>query len=83
MKKRLLVLLIGIAAGAVAGILLAPDEGANTRKKLAKKAKKFKKSIDDTATEYMDKASNFKDKVADIRNTVVDKANKVKDALGG
>ena len=38
-------LLIGAAAGAVAGILFAPDKGTETRKKIAQKADDLKKNI--------------------------------------
>lgn len=34
---------IGIAAGSVAGVLLAPASGKKTRKKITKRAKKLKK----------------------------------------
>lgn len=81
-SKALLLLLSGLALGAAAGILLAPDEGAKTRKKLSKKAKKLKKSIRDTASGYKEKASDFKEKVTDFKDKVTDKASKVKDALG-
>ena len=36
-------LLTGVALGGLAGLLLAPEEGAKTRKKWMKKAKKYKK----------------------------------------
>ena len=38
-------LLIGAAAGAVAGILFAPDKGTETRKKISQKADELKKNI--------------------------------------
>ncbi len=38
-------LLTGVAIGAIAGLLLAPDEGTQTRKKWMKKAKKYKNNI--------------------------------------
>ncbi len=38
-QKVVLGFLCGLAAGAVAGILLAPESGVETRKKLAEKAK--------------------------------------------
>jgi gas vesicle protein len=56
-------LMTGIAIGAVAGLLMAPDEGTKTRKKWLKKAKKYKKNIEDKASEYKDKAGDLKDNI--------------------
>ena len=42
LSNAILLLLTGIAIGAVAGILLAPEEGTKTSKKLLKKARKYK-----------------------------------------
>lgn len=58
-----LVILAGFTAGFVTGILMAPDEGKKTRKKLEKKAKKYKKDIEDTVSGYKDKASDLKDNI--------------------
>ena len=58
-----LLLLTGVAIGALAGLLLAPAEGAKTRKKWMKKAKKYKKTFEDTASEYKDKAADLKDNI--------------------
>lgn len=68
LKNTSLLLLTGIAIGAVAGLLLAPDEGAKTRKKLLKKAKKYKETIEDKAAEYKEKAADFKDNVEGAAN---------------
>jgi gas vesicle protein len=38
-------LLVGAAAGAIAGILLAPDKGSETRRKFSQKAKDIKDSL--------------------------------------
>ena len=59
-----LLIVTGITVGAIAGLLLAPDEGAKTRKKLFKKAKKYKGSLEDTADDYRKKASDFGDNIA-------------------
>jgi gas vesicle protein len=60
-KNATILLLAGVAIGALAGLLLAPDEGSKTRKKWMKKAKKYKKDVVDKAAEYKDKASELKD----------------------
>lgn len=56
-------LLTGIAIGTIVGLLIAPDEGARTRKKLIKKGKKYKKEIEAKATKLKDKAAGFKDDI--------------------
>jgi len=60
-KNATILFLSGIAIGAVAGVLMAPDEGARTRKELLKKAKKYKKDVSDKASEYRDKFGDLKD----------------------
>jgi gas vesicle protein len=56
-------LLTGVALGALAGLLLAPEEGAETRKKWLKKAKKYKKTVEDKASEYKEKAADLKENI--------------------
>jgi gas vesicle protein len=63
-------LLTGIAIGLIAGVLIAPEEGAETRKKLWKKSKKFKKDFEDTAAEYKEKATNLKEKIVNAAQDV-------------
>ena len=46
-RKTFFAFLAGAIAGAVAGLLLAPDSGKNTRKKLADKAKDIKDKLED------------------------------------
>ncbi len=53
-RKLLIGVLAGVAAGTVLGILLAPDKGSNTRKKLSNKADKLKEDYSDF-TESMTK----------------------------
>jgi gas vesicle protein len=58
-NKVVLGVLGGIAAGAIAGILLAPDKGSKTRKKIISKGKDF--------------ADDIKDKFEDLYENVTDK----------
>lgn len=44
-SKVLLGILGGVAAGAVLGILFAPDKGANTRKKLVDQGKNYGENL--------------------------------------
>jgi len=61
-------LLTGIALGGLAGLLLAPDEGSKTRKKWMKKAKKYKKTVEDKAAEYKGKAVDLKENIEGAAN---------------
>lgn len=70
LSKGSILLLTGIALGAVAGLLLAPEEGAETRKKLWKKSKKFKKDFEDKASEYKEKATDLKEKIVNAAQDV-------------
>ncbi|MDB5198642.1 MAG: hypothetical protein JWO92_605 [Chitinophagaceae bacterium] len=63
LSNAALLLLTGIAIGAVAGVLLAPEEGSKTSKKLLKKAKKYKKILDEKVSDYKEKATDLKDNI--------------------
>ena len=63
LSNAALLLLTGIAIGAVAGVLLAPEEGTKTSKKLLKKAKKYKKLLEDKVTGYKEKATDLKENI--------------------
>ncbi len=68
-KNAVLLILTGAAIGALAGVLLAPDEGSETRKKWKNKAKDYKKQFEDKAADFKDKARDLKD---NIESTVQD-----------
>lgn len=50
--------LIGLVAGAVLGIVFAPDKGCNTRKKIAKKSSELTDNIKDTFSDFLAKVEN-------------------------
>jgi gas vesicle protein len=53
-ENVLLGLLAGIAAGALLGILFAPDKGSATRKKLAKKGEDYAEELSEKFKEFID-----------------------------
>ena len=69
-SKVLFAALVGAAAGAVAGIMLAPDSGEETRKKVKKSTKKFKKdatrSMEDLAEKGNEVIDGIKKKTESI-----------------
>lgn len=52
--KVLLGILAGAAAGAILGILLAPDKGSETRRKLMQKGEDYADALKDKFEELMD-----------------------------
>ncbi|MCF8239641.1 MAG: YtxH domain-containing protein [Saprospiraceae bacterium] len=52
--KVILGFLAGGAIGAILGILFAPDNGKNTRKKISKKSNKLVESLEDKFHEFAD-----------------------------
>ena len=71
-SKILLGVLAGAAAGAILGVLMAPDKGSATRKKLAKQGEDYADAIKDKLDEILDgvteKINNVKDEALAIRS---------------
>ena len=55
--KIITVILVGAAAGAILGILFAPDKGSATRQKISKKAGDISDSIKEKFTDMVDAVS--------------------------
>ncbi len=62
-QSTLFALVAGFAAGAVIGILLAPDKGDKTREKIAKKTADLKKELEDQVEIGKAKIYEFADSV--------------------
>jgi gas vesicle protein len=43
----------GLAAGAILGVLFAPDKGSNTRKKIARKSGELKDNVKESFNEFL------------------------------
>lgn len=70
-KDKLLTgLVLGAAAGAVLGILFAPDKGCDTRKKVAKKTsemgEELKTKFDELTESFKSKFNNIKQDADDM-----------------
>ena len=63
--KTILALLTGAAAGAILGILFAPDKGSETRRKLSESTGRLRDLIKEKAEEGMSSVSELKNKIYD------------------
>jgi gas vesicle protein len=63
--KLILGILAGIAAGAIAGILFAPDKGSSTRKKMVNKGEDYVDQLKARINEHMHDGSKRKEKVSE------------------
>lgn len=73
-KKGIMIgLLAAAAAGAVAGILLAPNKGSKTRKKLFKKGRK---TVDGIKNSYNDLKDTVTEKFHSAADDISDKIKK-------
>ncbi len=63
--KVLLGLLAGVAAGALLGVLFAPDKGSVTRTKITKKGEDYVDTLKEKFNEFVDNLSDKFDKVKD------------------
>ncbi len=79
--KMILSIAVGVAAGAVIGVLLAPDKGSETRKRISDKSNKY---ADGLKQEFSDLVENMLNKFDSIKSEAENLAhkgmNKVEDA---
>ena len=78
MKSQNLVagFLAGVAAGAVLGVLFAPDRGSETRKAISKKSGDLMHGINDQLARFK---GSIGDKYRSVKEDVVNKYEEVKD----
>jgi gas vesicle protein len=67
-------LLTGFALGMLTGILMAPDKGSETRKKIAEKGKDLKDKFNDFVDTIHDKIDSVKNEAEDFTDKAKQKA---------
>jgi gas vesicle protein len=72
-SKLLSGILIGAAAGAILGVLFAPDKGTETRKKIAAKGGDLKDSIRNKFNELGEAISEKYDSIRGEAETIIEK----------
>jgi gas vesicle protein len=73
-------LLAGFALGFVAGMLLAPDKGSETRKKIAQKGKDLKNKFNDFVDTIQDK---YGEVAEEVEETVTEASSSVRPSYSG
>lgn len=75
--KIVTALLAGLAAGAVLGVLFAPEKGSETRDKINDSLGDLADAIKERAEEQFDQLNDFKDKVLAAVKTKVSAADAI------
>lgn len=57
---------LGIAAGTILGILIAPDKGTETRKKIAEGGRKMTDAVKDGINKGKETLSEFRDDIKEV-----------------
>ena len=70
--KLLAGVLLGAAAGAVLGVLFAPDKGSETRKKISKKGTDLRDSFKTKINDLVDDLTNHYEEAKDETSKLVD-----------
>ncbi|WP_299211488.1 YtxH domain-containing protein [uncultured Dokdonia sp.] len=70
MNNSVLGTLAGIAIGTIVGMLIAPDKGSKTRKKIAKKGKDTTESLKEELNTLLEKASEKYDVLKSAGNEI-------------
>jgi gas vesicle protein len=78
-SKVLLGVVVGLAAGAMAGILMAPDSGPNTRRKISTKGQGV---VDELKGKFNDFLDNFMSHVESVKEDGSELADRAKSKIG-
>lgn len=78
-SKVLLGVVVGLAAGAMAGILMAPEKGSETRKKISNKGQGY---VDDLKGRFNDFLDGFMNHVETVKDDAHDMADRAKSKIG-
>ena len=81
--KTMLGVLAGFAAGALIGVLLAPEKGTDTRKKLAKLGEDYTGDLTDKFNELKDQITEKLGSVQDDGMKIVEKGKQALDQVKG
>jgi len=76
--RVLLGAVIGMATGAVLGVLFAPEKGSTTRKRLSQKGSRYIGDLKNTTSDYVD---TLEEKFESARETAVGLTDRVKGAV--
>ena len=77
-QQVLLGVLAGIAAGALLGILFAPDQGSKTRKKIVRKGEEFSDLVKDKVNHLVDAVSEKFQSVKEESSDIAEQARDIK-----
>lgn len=81
-SKVLAGLLVGAAAGAVLGLLLAPEKGSDTRKKISDKKNKFGEDLKNKFGEVKETIKGKYDSIRSDANELLEKEREAKRNFG-
>ena len=82
-SKVLLGAVIGMATGAVLGVLFAPDKGSATRRKLSQQGSRYMGAINNTAREYVDTVRETIESAKETAGGLADRVQGAVDSLSG
>ncbi len=74
---------IAVAAGAVLGMLFAPEKGSAARRHLSKQGSRYIDAVKNTAGEYVDTIENTLDSAREKAVGITDKVKDAVDTLAG